>query len=261
MIEHTMKNIIVKFLPVMGRGEFSVLNGTPIKVLFGEKTNDIKVITGYRSRSGAHYDIAYIVREDGEEIMLEEFKGMVRTLYTILQYRPMTYNDILKPIPREGKNCVILCGMTFKEFCKKLAIEAIKPVESKENIMIWMTEEGISVHIVELYDYRIFINPYDNQGNLLIYTAMLPYRFVKFINDSYEYIDRFIVGRHTVLLDVSAPVAIARKVTKRSEVEVSVLPNYGGHITLVHPEHGVKSLVLPFASYVFIHPRIFKMPE
>ncbi len=218
-------------------------------VIPSKEKEDIREVTGYTSNSRLHWNRCFIYDLDKRQWI--EVTGPIKVVSSIMSLYPSGI-DYWKPIPREGKNCVMLSVEDFKKLHFDLAkkIISILDIHSLDGATLTLltTEEGFELVISKLYDYVLRCVEIARQANLKIYTTMFPRRLLELI-DKQETTDTVNVAHHILFFTRPIQYIKATRTTRRINAEVALIrlpeDDKDRIIKIYHPEHGETKIVLP----------------
>jgi len=193
----------------------------------------------YESNTGLHWSYCYYFDEKYNSVVI--YQGTIRKLKTIALIEPMVYEDVFKPIPREGKNVVILPLEKYKKLQESLLLLMRNILVDKRNLVLYCDENIAEVFLAKFYDYRIQGLFIDNQSNLEFYWVNTIPRTLKMHNAT-----RIEISKHRI--EFSVPVKIGRSerlTTSRYDIQAVLIKiEPGTEIRISHPEHGEKTIQL-----------------
>jgi len=191
----------------------------------------------YESRSGLHWSRCYI--RDEKCGVVVPYYGSVRKLKTVAMISPTVYDDIYKPIPREGKNVVRLDLASYKRLQQSLLLLMNNILIDNRNLLLYCNEDIAEVAIIRFYDYRIRGLFIGNQSNLEMYWIDHIPKALKM-----ERTTMFAISGH--VLEFSEDVRYIRSeplMTSRYDIEAAIIRiKPGTRISVFHKEHGEKKI-------------------
>jgi len=222
------------------------------------KAEDVIEVSGYRSRSGLHWDIGFLAK-NGE---IKEVRGIFKKLDLVAEFSPMAEEDLYKTIPREGKNIVQCDVKSFYDFHID-TFEKIAKMLPNESLLLRTTHNGFAIYLIRDADVTLYAREIANQANLLVYEVIpesIPKYFEKWIEKIEGIVRAITLGGHTVTLvsqhDFEGLKVLAKRTTRRIEVVlVDVLANPSSKLVLLHPEHDQVEIPTPPRLLLFLHLR------
>jgi len=220
--------------------------------------NNIIEVSGYRSRSGLHWDIGFLAKNNE----IKEVRGIFKKLDLVAEFSPMAEEDLYKQIPREGKNIVHCDVKAFYDFHIE-AFERITKMLPNETLLLKTTHNGFAIYLVKDADATLYAREIANQANLLVYEVIpesIPKYFEKWIEEIKETTRAITLGGHTITLvsqyDFEGLKVLAKRVTRAVEaILVDVLASPSSKLLLLHPEHDTIEISTPPRLLLFLHSR------
>ena len=214
------------------------------------KMGEIYNCYNYSSRSGAHWHRCYEIAEGGEK--KRPVYGYVRLLHQIFSYRPLDYEDLWKPIPREGKN---VAGYDRMEMAEKAAAE----LAGYTRALIISNWDGVEAYLFRKYDYRLIVPAYPaaQQSNLAIYPIEPEPRWLSELQWSFRYDTKHSIeiGSHTLVFAKPIQyVEAAGLYTRRVSIDAALIRLFEpSELRILHPEHGEERATLQPGLYLAEH--------
>lgn len=260
IVEYT-NNIIMKIIHPLRDKSYKILFKTKKPIKDVEPYGDIYECYQYESASSAHWRYCKDIQKD------MYVYGLVRLLYPVFSFAPMTYGEFEKPVPPEGKRIV----RDFK-FFRYGIVDMIKDLLEKslpdiKNMLLIHDYNGISIYLYRSYDMKMFLGrEVARQENLVIYEIPTDKRLEKILeNLAWKTSDILKISNHMILFkfrgnedesNVYENVSYVKSSlhTKNVRIESAIIKTFtNNEMIILHPEHGkTDGIILEANKYYYI---------